>query len=56
MTIRKTFQGAWVISAIVDDVLVTKQYFYYTKQEAMEEFKEFLKREYNMSKQRLATL
>lgn len=40
MTIRKTFQNAWEISAIVDGFLVTKQYFYYTKKEAITLFKQ----------------
>ena len=43
MTARKTFQGAWEISAIVGDYLETRQYFGYTKREAMAMFKaEFL--------------
>ena len=39
MTARKTFQGAWEISDIIDGYLVTRQYFGYTKMEAMNAFK-----------------
>lgn len=39
MTIEKTFQGAWRISKIIDGYLVSKQYFGYTKKEAIAEFK-----------------
>lgn len=39
MTVEKTFQGAWRISAIVNGHLITRQYFFYTKTEAIEEFK-----------------
>lgn len=39
MTIEKTFQGAWKISAIVRGYLVTKQYFGYSKRAAVEHFK-----------------
>jgi len=44
MTIRRTFQGAWEIS--MDDTRgynVTRQYFGYTKREAMRLFREDLK-------------
>jgi hypothetical protein len=40
MTIEKTYQGAWRISAIIDGHLVTKQYFGYSKKEAVALFKE----------------
>lgn len=40
MTIEKTIQGAWKVSAIVNGYLVTKQYFGYTKKEAIALFKE----------------
>jgi hypothetical protein len=40
MTIERTFQGAWRISAIVDGYLVTRQFFGYTKKEAVAAFKE----------------
>lgn len=39
MTIEKTFQGAWRISDIVNGQYVTRQYFFYTKKEAIAEFK-----------------
>ena len=39
MTIRKTFQGAYEISDIINGYLVTRQYFYYTKKEAIAKFK-----------------
>ena len=39
MTIERTFQGAYKISAIVNGYLVTKQYMGYTKREAVEAFK-----------------
>jgi hypothetical protein len=40
MTIERTFQGAYRISAIVDGYLVTRQFFGYTKKEAIAAFKE----------------
>lgn len=40
MTIEKTFQGAWKISAIINGYLVTRQYMGYTKKEAIRLFKE----------------
>ena len=40
MTIERTFQGAYRISAIVNGYLVTKQYMGYTKQEAIQAFKQ----------------
>jgi hypothetical protein len=40
MTIERTFQGAWRISGIVDGYLVTRQFFGYTKKEAIAAFKE----------------
>jgi hypothetical protein len=40
MTIEKTYQGAWRVSAIVGDYLESRQYFGYTKKEAIAEFKE----------------
>lgn len=39
MTIERTFQGAWRIGAIIDGYYVTRQYFFYTKKEAIAEFK-----------------
>lgn len=43
MTIERTFQGAWRISTIYKGHLVTRQYFFYTKKEAVAEFKEYLR-------------
>ena len=43
MTIERTFQGAYKISAIVNGYLVSKQYMGYTKREAIQAFKEFTK-------------
>ena len=39
MTIERTFQGAWRISAIIDGYLVTRQFMGYTKREAINAFK-----------------
>lgn len=38
LNIERTFQGAWRISALVNGYLVTKQYFGYTKKEAVTAF------------------
>jgi len=38
ITYRKTFQGAWALSAIVGGYLVERQYFGYTKREATQKF------------------
>ena len=43
MTIDRTFQGAYRISAIVNGYLVSKQYIGYTKREAIQAFKELTK-------------
>ena len=43
MTIERTFQGAYKISAIVNGYLVSKQFIGYTKREAIQAFKEFTK-------------
>lgn len=43
MTIERTFQGAYKISAIINGYLVTKQYMGYTKREAIQAFKESIK-------------
>jgi hypothetical protein len=40
MTIERTFQGAWRISGMIDGYLVTRQFFGYTKKEAIAAFKE----------------
>ena len=43
MNIRKTFQGAYEISAIKNGYLVVQQYFFYTRKEAIAEFRQYLK-------------
>ncbi len=43
MSIEKTFQGAYKISANINGYLVTRQYMGYTKREAIQAFKEFTK-------------
>ena len=43
MSIEKTFQGAYKISAVINGYLVSKQYMGYTKREAIQAFKEFTK-------------
>lgn len=43
MTIERTFQGAYRISAIVNGYLVYKQYMGYTRKESIRAFKEFIK-------------
>jgi hypothetical protein len=43
MTIERTFQGAWRISGMIDGYLVTRQFFGYTKKEAIAAFKEATK-------------
>jgi hypothetical protein len=40
MTIEKTIQGAWRLSAIVDNHIVTRVYFGYTKRQALNAFRE----------------
>ena len=39
MNIEKNVYGAYVISDIVNGYLVSKQYYYYTKKEAISRFK-----------------
>jgi hypothetical protein len=39
MTIERTFQGAWRISDMVDGYIVTRQFFGYTKKEAIAAFR-----------------
>ncbi len=43
MTITKTMQGAYSVSKIVKGHLITKTYFGYTKREALNEFKYYVK-------------
>lgn len=38
MTVRKTFQGAWEVSSIINGYLVTRQYIGYTRKEAIQMF------------------
>lgn len=45
MTAEKTFQGAWRISDIVNGHLFTRQYFGYTKKEAIAAYKAEAKQE-----------
>lgn len=40
---RRTFQGAWALSAIVDDNFIQRQYIDYTKKEALTLFREYIK-------------
>ncbi len=40
VSVEKTFQGAWRVSAIVGGFWVSKQYMGYTKREAVARFKE----------------
>ena len=37
---RRTFQGAWALSCMVAGYYVEKQYFFYTKREALRLFHE----------------
>lgn len=39
MSAYKNVHGAWVISAVIKGYLVTRQYYGYTKKEAIAEFK-----------------
>lgn len=39
MTIEKTMQGAYRITDIINGQYITRQYFFYTKKEAIAEFK-----------------
>lgn len=38
MTVEKTFQGAWRVSALVRGYLMSRQYFGLTKREAVTAF------------------
>ena len=40
MTIDKNTEGAWRVSDIIGGYLVTKVYYFYTKREAIKQFKE----------------
>lgn len=39
MTIEKNHAGAWTIYAIINGYLVTRSYYFYTKREAIRQFK-----------------
>ena len=43
LSYRKTFQGAWVVSALVDGYLVERQFMGYTKKEATRLFRQYVK-------------
>lgn len=45
MLVEKTFQGALIISDLIGGQLVTRQFFGYSKREAMRQFKEQTKEE-----------
>ena len=40
MTIDKNMQGAWRITDIINNNPITKVYYYYTKREAVQLFKQ----------------
>jgi hypothetical protein len=44
MTITKNTNGSWVVSDIIGGYLVTKQYYFYTKKEAIALFKQETKK------------
>lgn len=39
MTIERTYQGAYRITDIINGHYISRQYFFYTKKEAVAEFK-----------------
>jgi len=39
MSVSRNYSGAWVISAVISGYLVTRQYYFYTKREAIRQFK-----------------
>lgn len=39
MTIERNYEGAWVVSDIVNGYRVTRRYYYYSKREALAMFK-----------------
>lgn len=43
ISVRKTFQGAYVLSCMVDGYLVQHQYMGYTLREAKQLFRQFIK-------------
>ena len=38
-------QGAWVLSALIGNRFITKTYYFYTKKEATQLFRQFIKGE-----------
>jgi len=44
MNIEKNIYGAYVISKDVNGILITRQYYYYTKKEAIKLFRAFIKK------------
>lgn len=40
LEIERTFQGAWRISGMIDGYLITRQFFGYTKKEAIAAFQQ----------------
>lgn len=43
ITHTKTFQGAWRLTTVIRNVLITKQYFGYSLKEAKILFREYVK-------------
>jgi len=39
---RKTFQGAWALSTVAGGYLISRQYFGYTKREAIALFRAYV--------------
>ena len=39
MTVTQNYSGAWVISDMVGNYLVTKTFYFYTKEEAIAKYK-----------------
>lgn len=44
MTVEKTALGAWRVSDLINGLLVSRVYFYYTKKEAIKAFKKEMKK------------
>lgn len=43
MSIERTREGGWVVSDIIGGYLVTRQYYGYTKREALQLFRQYAK-------------
>lgn len=43
MIITKNYEGAWILSDIVDGYWVDRCYYFYTKREAIALFKKYIK-------------